>query len=533
MILHPTPATWGPIQQHAARKKVASKRKETQHTPRIFIGIPGTASYRASMLRSLLTVAALAVPAYAQTTATWINPAGGSFGNPANWSTGAVPGPADTARFNLGAAYTVVMDANRSLDTLLIAGGTPVIDLSGREVAARFSQSGGDTRLTNGTIRGPFSVLGGTVVIEASAHAVNGAAYYQGGIGVGGTAHVTVRGRLVHGYPPRADLSIGPSASVRLEPGAQLAGYAVSMQGFLNNLGGSIGYDTFDVSGYLNMEGGTLTGAQAAGPMHVTGVARFSSGAQVPANNYGVISSGLTTIEGVGTRVNLARVLDGTTTVRSGANVYFDGYMRPEGLGLLIIGDGGTVETGCYAQHGGTLRLEPGSNVPGLISYDTPLNPTINVVIDPGLAVPFNPARFWGTSSFHSTLDGTLRIELRGGGTLEPRRYVPLFRRGIAPIAGAFQSVIVPADYFSPSSYRMLLIQTPNEVGVMVIQYYCTSDFNQDGDFGTDQDIEAFFACLAGSCCQSCGSPDFNGDGDTGTDADIESFFRVLSGARC
>jgi hypothetical protein len=63
----------------------------------------------------------------------------------------------------------------------------------------------------------------------------------------------------------------------------------------------------------------------------------------------------------------------------------------------------------------------------------------------------------------------------------------------------------------------------------------CTSDFNCDGDFGTDADIESFFRCLGGVCpsapCNS--SADFNGDGDTGTDADIESFFRVLGGGAC
>ena len=61
----------------------------------------------------------------------------------------------------------------------------------------------------------------------------------------------------------------------------------------------------------------------------------------------------------------------------------------------------------------------------------------------------------------------------------------------------------------------------------------CSSDFNCDGDIGTDSDIEAFFACLAGTCCANCGSADFNADGDIGTDADIESFFRVLGGGSC
>ncbi|HYE62278.1 MAG TPA: hypothetical protein VD997_09795 [Phycisphaerales bacterium] len=60
-----------------------------------------------------------------------------------------------------------------------------------------------------------------------------------------------------------------------------------------------------------------------------------------------------------------------------------------------------------------------------------------------------------------------------------------------------------------------------------------TSDFNGDGDSGTDQDIEAFFACIGGTCCPTCGSADFNADGDVATDGDIEAFFRVLSGGSC
>ena len=62
-----------------------------------------------------------------------------------------------------------------------------------------------------------------------------------------------------------------------------------------------------------------------------------------------------------------------------------------------------------------------------------------------------------------------------------------------------------------------------------------SSDFNCDGDSGTDADIESFFACLAGSCPESpcTSSADFNGDGDSATDADIEAFFSVLGGGSC
>jgi hypothetical protein len=75
---------------------------------------------------------------------------------------------------------------------------------------------------------------------------------------------------------------------------------------------------------------------------------------------------------------------------------------------------------------------------------------------------------------------------------------------------------------------------TPVVIPATIHVWACgTTDINGDGDYGTDADIEAFFACLAGNCCPTCQSADFNGDGDPGTDADIEAFFRVLAGGPC
>jgi carboxypeptidase B len=69
-----------------------------------------------------------------------------------------------------------------------------------------------------------------------------------------------------------------------------------------------------------------------------------------------------------------------------------------------------------------------------------------------------------------------------------------------------------------------------DEVSLIALGVNRTSDFNGDGDFGTDADIEAFFACLGGTCCATCPTSDFNVDGDFGTDQDIEAFFRCLAG---
>jgi hypothetical protein len=83
----------------------------------------------------------------------------------------------------------------------------------------------------------------------------------------------------------------------------------------------------------------------------------------------------------------------------------------------------------------------------------------------------------------------------------------------------------------------MIRVQVLNACGntysTPVALTFPSADFNGDGDVGTDSDIAAFFACLGGNCCATCGTADFNGDGDVGTDADIESFFRVLAGGGC
>jgi hypothetical protein len=81
-----------------------------------------------------------------------------------------------------------------------------------------------------------------------------------------------------------------------------------------------------------------------------------------------------------------------------------------------------------------------------------------------------------------------------------------------------------------------LIGETQSSVFVLTEGPVCGSaDFDCDGSPGTDADIEAFFACLAGSCpafpCRA--TADFNDDGDVGTDADIEAFFRVLAGGAC
>jgi hypothetical protein len=107
-------------------------------------------------------------------------------------------------------------------------------------------------------------------------------------------------------------------------------------------------------------------------------------------------------------------------------------------------------------------------------------------------------------------------------------------------ISGAMTPTLTinPATAADMGSYDVVVSNTcfslPSNGVTLTVNSHCGSaDYNHDGDVGTDADIDAFFACLGGSCCAACDSADFNGDGDLGTDADIEAFFRVLGGGTC
>jgi|GEM_PF-6381963 len=119
-------------------------------------------------------------------------------------------------------------------------------------------------------------------------------------------------------------------------------------------------------------------------------------------------------------------------------------------------------------------------------------------------------------------LDGTLIVN-RVGGFMPPvgQQYTIL---NATTVSGTFPVVL--AEGFQ-------VVYSPTTV-TLVFQGICDSaDFNCDEDFGTDADIESFFACLGGNCPACPNDSDFNNDGDFGTDADIEAFFRVLGGGAC
>jgi endonuclease/exonuclease/phosphatase family metal-dependent hydrolase len=190
------------------------------------------------------------------------------------------------------------------------------------------------------------------------------------------------------------------------------------------------------------------------------------------------------------------------------------GGMPPELAGFSGGGAGAT--TGASDHRPVVADFTLPRSAPGAFSLQSPASGA--------QAVSTTPALSWSASAGASSY--TVTISPSGGAT--------------TTITTSATSAVVPTGVLQGCESVAWGVTATNSGGTTpsapASQPFVTagsSDFNGDGDAGTDADIEAFFACLAGNCCATCGSADFNHDGDIGTDADIESFFRVLGGGSC
>ncbi|MDX1450098.1 MAG: Ig-like domain-containing protein, partial [Acidimicrobiia bacterium] len=108
----------------------------------------------------------------------WLATAGGNWGDPANWSTGVVPGPGDDVEITADGTYTVTMDVDVSVASLLFGGATGTQTLTG----------------SNRTVSTATSFdIGGGGVLDLTDSSING-----GGLGIASGASATFSGVTVN-----------------------------------------------------------------------------------------------------------------------------------------------------------------------------------------------------------------------------------------------------------------------------------------------------------------------------------------------
>jgi hypothetical protein len=463
-----------------------------------------------------------ATPALADTVR-WINPAGGSFEDSANWDRLSPPGNMDTALFDIAGAYTVTLSTDHVVNIMYFTRGDVTVNLGTHWLSAGSPQFYGGMSVlpTPGEPMCAARFVGGTVPLW--------------GLGVGAGAIFS------------AD---GTHMSDTLGPGTAGATYSQGATVLISN-GGVVNTETGDIHGatiVLSSSGVltaqflqtslpsniTVTGAnsnlRAEDALSVSGTLHVTNGGQVaPFNGHVVMTNCQATIEGTGSVLDayIDADADSTVLVRDGGSFHSPGTSTIHGSvnfdqGGIFYGSA-LLDGPCAIDIDSTLTF-------GYMYFSAP----ITVVLD-GLSARATPLFSSGNPSMAMAFTGPLTIALRNPNALRNGRVVQIAQHS-AHDFGAFSSLIAPTINGGRS---LTMTQTSSDGGIVNINVVpggdpCWSaDFDGDGDTGTDFDIEAFFACFAGNCCPACGSTDINSDGDASTDADIEAFFRVLAGGTC
>ncbi len=461
-------------------------------------------------------------PAALADTLRWTNPAGGAWDDPANWDLARVPSEHDEAVLDLPNAYTVAV------------AGDP-------RVGRMYIRNGGVT------LSGPGTLW-------------SGAAWGAGGVGlfigeVGQPASLTLAGaRLYHAASFMETIRVEPGSTLRLEPGSLIytshsdatiaPGASLIMTGGTFNPGWTIIHGTALVTGGLLT--GELIRIEPSAHITVSGAGSVMRaqehwtqvGGEITVLNGGEIDiySGSGT-QGVAARFSLmdggvvrclAQSMDANSSVTVGPGGVWAGY------GVTAFHCPVTFAAGSTGNLTGVFHTSPDIDQAATITRGfIALNQGMTVEID-GLTNPAAPMVPASVQSDNTYITGPLTVRVRNPNALRVGDVIPIFGHE-ANDTQAFSGLIAP-DIGGGRQLTLTRTGNPAVSSIAVVQGLpsCyTADFDGDGDTGTDADIEAFFACLAGQCCPACASADFNGDGDTGTDADIESFFRILAGGPC
>ncbi len=277
----------------------------------------------------------------------WMNPAGGDWNTPSNWSTGAVPTASDTAIIALSGNYAVQIASNAILGRVQVgaASGTQSLVLIGGSVQLAdtvFMGAGTSFGINGAQLSGA-----GTVVVG------DDMSWNSGNISGGGGTIVTL---------PGSYLSIGSGASRTLNDFTIEVGGAGGWDGAAAIGSGSgavfrvLPGATFDLmgsGGYFYDQGGTQSVFEVLGTVNRT-VATDTI--RVPAlSGTGVVNvqTGILETRNGGT-------FTGTINVSAGAEMLFSWS------GVHLLGAGGSVQgAGNVTVTGGTLDVQGNWNLTG------------------------------------------------------------------------------------------------------------------------------------------------------------------------
>jgi T5SS/PEP-CTERM-associated repeat protein len=256
----------------------------------------------------------------------WNNPAGGLYGDGANWAGGVVPGAGDTAIFNVDGTYTVNFNSNHTVNRIILSDGDVQFQAS-PQMFSITNTAASTPSITIGanTANGDIATLRLLSGVMTAGHASVGHAS-----GTTGTLIVSGSGTVLN---KSRQLTVGSSGTgtVMIENGAHVTS---SVSGFASAIIGS--------------------GTSASGSVTVTGAgSQWTNTGQVWVGLSG--SGALTIADGAEVTSNDAEIARGSgsngnvtiTGLNASWNVGNAGFvLGSSGTGELTISDGGQLSNG-------------------------------------------------------------------------------------------------------------------------------------------------------------------------------------------
>ncbi len=277
--------------------------------------------------RAVFAVLAMALFPSGAADLVWNNPAGGNWSVAANWSPNQVPGANDRAFITNAATFTVTLNADATVNTVVVGGpsGAPTLALAG-----------GTLNLGTGALiasRGTFTISAGTLA-GAGDLTIDGALNWSAGV-MGGT------GRTIIGSSGVANLTTAGTKGLNrtLENSGSLTyggtaltfGYTASVPGVINNLSGG----QFTVTG----DGDLTQSSLAAHAFNNTGTFTKSGGGATDLTGVTFNNSGTTAITAGSCTLNFIGTNTGTLSVGAGAVLNLLGNFT-QGAGGSLSGSG-------------------------------------------------------------------------------------------------------------------------------------------------------------------------------------------------
>jgi hypothetical protein len=213
------------------------------------------------LLLGLIVAAGMATSVYSAEIS-WSNASGGNWSTASNWTGDVVPGPDDTAFITLEGTYTVTLDADTTVEGLIIGGasGRQTLSMSSRTLTV----NGPFNINSNGKVGATYSTIGGTgTLLVTDTLALNGSAI-DVPLHNSGVITAVVTNSFNQGY------TNDPGSTLRLWYSSNWGAVINFSGGFTNN--GTIEMvNTYSTANTRLNSPGTIITNSATGTIHATG----------------------------------------------------------------------------------------------------------------------------------------------------------------------------------------------------------------------------------------------------------------------